>query len=503
MKKILVSINGLQDPFSGSHGGPPSDGPILSLLEKMPDFDEVVLFYTPNNAEAAVETKSVITQRNPAIEIRPVELEGLDDPTNYEQILTVLRSGLARFCPPSSKSRYWVSVSSGTSQMHACWLLLTASGEFSATVIQVREERLVKEGQPLISEINPRVTEYPLVRPYLTMETIPQISPRQVEEAMADCGILTSDPKMKAALEQAAKTAQHEYETILVTGPTGTGKELMARFIHKVGKRRKNEFRAVNCGALTENLIENELFGHTKGAFTGADKDKIGIIEACDKGIVFLDEIGEMPIGIQTRLLRVLEQREVTPVGSTETRPVDVQFVAATNRDLREAVRQKLFREDLYYRLSAHIITLPPLKDRRDDIPEIAAKLLSEFNSEYDKRPLQRFTPGAIDKLRRHHWPGNVRELKNVVKRAAVNCPAGEIDTQQIHLQNIDRGEIETSGLPEPAEGFKLEDYLDAVRCCLYKRALELTDGNGSRAAAILGVTAQAVHKYRKNRDAG
>lgn len=494
MKKVLVSINGNQDPFSAPSGMTPADGPILSLLANSPDFDEVVLFYTPNRADAALKTKAAIAQRHSAIRAQVAELTGLDDPTNYENILKTLRTGLSRYCPTEPATRYWVSVSSGTSQMHACWLLLTASCEFDATVIQIRERRLVKAGQPLISEINPRVTEYPLVRPHLTLETISTITTREVESAQYECGIIASGPEMKAALEQAANTAQHEDETILITGSSGTGKELMAHFIHKVGKRRNRSFRPLNCGAIPENLIESILFGHVKGAYTGADKNQQGIIEDNHGGTVFLDEIGEMPLSAQTRLLRLLDQREVTPLGSTTTRRVDVQFVAATNRDLQEAVSRKLFREDLYYRLSAHTIVLPPLAERRADIPELAANLLADFNKRYDKPP-KTFTANAIDKLCRYHWPGNIRELKNVINRAAVNCPDDEIGEDYIFIQHA--GDDNLRFLPEPEEGFKMDDFIDDVRSRLYARALEKTNGNGSRAAAMLGVSAQAVHKYR------
>lgn len=499
MKKVLVSINGNQDPFSSSHGRPPADGPIVSLLEEISDFDEVVLFYTPDRAQAAAETKAVLARRYPAIKTRLDELAGLDDPTHYEQILAGLRRALKQACPRDRHTRYWVSVSSGTSQMHACWLLLTASGEFQATVLQVREKRLVKQGQPLISEINPRATEYPLVRPHLTMETIPEVTPRRVEEAMADANLIAHDPQMKAALEQAANTAQYEQEIILIIGPSGTGKELMARFIHHVGKRRHKGFEALNCGALTETLIDSELFGHVKGAFTGADKNRIGKIESCHGGTVFLDEIGEMPLGTQTRMLRLLDQRELTPVGASKARKVDVQFIAATNRDLKEAIHQKLFRQDFYYRLSAHVIELPPLKDRGEDIAVIAAKLLDDFGRQ-NKKQSQVLSAKALEKLRQYHWPGNVRELKNVIRRAAVNCPAGRIGPEHIHLQDPDTGQNDFSGLPEPREGFDVKAFLDGARERLYNRAWEMAEGNGSRAAALLGVAPQAVHKHRKNR---
>jgi DNA-binding NtrC family response regulator len=222
--------------------------------------------------------------------------------------------------------------------------------------------------------------------------------------------------------------------TVLIEGESGTGKELVARAIHRLGPRRNKPFIAVNVGALPETLLESELFGHEKGAFTGAAERRIGRFELADTGTLFLDEIGDVPLATQVKLLRVLEEREITRVGGTQSIPVDVRVVAATNRPLRDGVEEGRFRSDLYYRLNVLSIYLPPLRERRDDIPILVRQFITELSRQHD-RPFKGISPEALEMLADYAWPGNVRELRNLVESMVVLAPGREIGPADIPRQ--------------------------------------------------------------------
>jgi len=272
--------------------------------------------------------------------------------------------------------------------------------------------------------------------------------------------------------------------TVLLSGESGTGKEAIARAIHYSGPRKDSRFVAVNCGALAENLLESELFGHRKGSFTGASEDRQGLFQAADGGTIFLDEIGETSAGMQTRLLRVLQEGEVTRVGETEPRPVDARVIAATNRDLDAAVREGGFREDLFYRLSVFPLTLPPLRERREDIPLLARHFLERHTAE-DENPVRGFSPAAMDALTRYDWPGNVRELENEIERALVLAEAGgAIDAEILSEKVLPRAAAE----PRRRQG-KLRDIIADVEREVIDQAREQFGGNKSRMAEHLGIT--------------
>jgi len=272
--------------------------------------------------------------------------------------------------------------------------------------------------------------------------------------------------------------------TVLLTGESGTGKEAVARCIHYNGPRRGARFVAVNCGALSEGLLESELFGHRRGSFTGATEDKEGLFAAADNGTLFLDEIGETSAGMQTRLLRALQEGEITPVGETRARSVDVRVMAATNRDLESAIAAGTFREDLFYRLSVFPISLPSLRERREDIPLLAQHFLERHTADADE-PVRGFTAETMEALARYDWPGNVRELQNEIERALVLTPP--------------RGAIEVSvlsekiGRPGPARSRrrhgKLRDLVAEVEREAIEDAMGTHQGNKSRMAEQLGIT--------------
>ena len=229
--------------------------------------------------------------------------------------------------------------------------------------------------------------------------------------------LIAADPNTIAVLRQVDRVAMLD-ATVLLTGETGVGKEKFAQYIYKCSPRREERFITVNCGAIPPTLIESELFGYEKGAFTGAVRDKMGIFELADKGTIFLDEIGELPLDMQVKLLRVLQERHIQRIGGSKSIPVDLRVIAATNRDLEKMVKSKTFREDLYYRLNVVPITIPPLRDRPGDIVPFAYTFLQELNKKYNFQ--KHFSPSALRAMEAYDWPGNVRELKNVVERMVI-----------------------------------------------------------------------------------
>jgi len=279
--------------------------------------------------------------------------------------------------------------------------------------------------------------------------------------------------------------------TVLLQGETGTGKERVARMIHESGARRAGRFVVVDCGALSASLLEAELFGSLRGAYTGADRDRTGLLESADGGTVFLDEIGEMDLGFQQRLLRFLQEREVRPLGATASRKVDVRVVAASNRDLRQLVAEKKFREDLWYRLQVACLTLEPLRERREDIPLLVEHFLATHRERLGKS--LRLSEQAMNAAQQYSWPGNVRQLQNLIERLAILHPAPVVEEEAFTeaLRALDPGPSARASA-EPRTG----DSLSGIEEEHIRRVLQATHGNKSRAAEILGIERKTL--YRK-----
>jgi DNA-binding NtrC family response regulator len=278
--------------------------------------------------------------------------------------------------------------------------------------------------------------------------------------------------------------------TVLLAGESGVGKDLIARAIHFHSPRRDRPLVKINCTAIPENLMESELFGYEKGAFTGANTSKPGKFEQADTGTVFLDEIGDVPAAIQVKLLRILQEREFERLGSNVTRHIDVRVVAATNQDLRAALEQGTFREDLYYRLNVVPINIPPLRERKQDIPFLANHFVSKLAPDTGCR-VTAITDAGMEKLMSYHWPGNVRELENVIERSLVMCTGTELDAPDIKLESAPRPRPQTDSHFLP-EGMTLDQYEQE----LIREALRRADGNKSQAARLLGLTRNAL-RYR------
>jgi DNA-binding NtrC family response regulator len=301
--------------------------------------------------------------------------------------------------------------------------------------------------------------------------------------------IIGRSPAMQeifAAIDRVAPTRA----TVLLAGESGVGKDLIARAIHFHSPRRDRPLVKINCSALPENLMESELFGYEKGAFTGAQTSKPGKFEQADTGTVFLDEIGDVPAPIQVKLLRILQEREFERLGSNVTRRIDVRVVAATNSDLRAALEQGTFREDLYYRLNVVPLNIPPLRERKQDIPFLANHFVRKLAPENGCQ-VERITDAGMEKLIAYYWPGNVRELENVIERSLVMCSATALDAADIKLEadRRPRAQTETHFIPD---GLTLDTYEQEI----IREALRRADGNKSQAARLLGLTRNAL-RYR------
>jgi two-component system, NtrC family, response regulator AtoC len=308
--------------------------------------------------------------------------------------------------------------------------------------------------------------------------------------------IIARSPAMTKALEIAAKVARHP-SPVLITGESGTGKELVARLIHGESDRSDAPFVPVNCGAIPENLLESELFGYVRGAFSGADRDKPGLFEVASGGTLFLDEIGDMPATLQVKLLRVLQESEIRRLGDTRTRQVDVRLVAATNKDFDEEIRAGTFRRDLYYRIAVVPIHLVPLRQRRDEVPLLVRHFVDQYNRKL-RLDIKGLDPDAMRLLLEYTWPGNVRELENTIERAMVlaDSPTLGVDDLPDHIRTPlpgdDGGDLGDDELSVKKHGAALERRL-------IRKALERTGGNKTRAADLLELSSRALlYKIRE-----
>jgi len=489
---VLLTFTGFHDPyFRGLVDQEEQPGPILSLLSTAYSFDNVFLFNTPGTHKVTEETRAAILNLYCGTKVHVKEMN-LTDPTDYREILKELRIHIRSIVEEFSSARFFVAVASGTPHMHACWLLLTASGEIPARILHVRPPRFVTKEHPLVSEVDLFSRDFPAVR-------FPD-GPITIEESEADAnsvrlqlGIVGDHPVMQRSLEMGAMLAPSQ-APVLILGETGTGKELFARYIHRLSGRQRRAFVPVNCAAIPEDLVESLLFGHKKGSFTGAVNDQVGKFDLADNGTLFLDELGELPLSAQAKLLRVLQDGLVEPIGQAQPHRVDVRIVAATNRDLRGLVQQGKFREDLFYRLNVGEIRLAPLRERRSDIPKLALHILDRLNGSL-RRP-KRLSVVSLSRLQSHNWAGNVRDLENVIERSVRLCRQDVLGADDLLISEPVTYADPLDALPDPYEGFSLDEFLGSARKQIILRALEAANGNQSQAARMLGLTPQAVHKF-------
>jgi DNA-binding NtrC family response regulator len=304
-------------------------------------------------------------------------------------------------------------------------------------------------------------------------------------------GLVGESEAMHQVYQGLAKAASTS-ATVLITGESGTGKELVARGIHYQGARARAPFVPINCGGIPESLLESELFGHVRGAFTGATESRAGLFQAADGGTVFLDEISETSLPMQVNLLRVLQDTEIRMVGGSQQLKVDVRVIAATNKDLLDLVRRQLFREDLYFRVNVITIDVPPLRERDDDVLLLARHFVLKYSDELGKEPPQ-FSDGVLDALRGYHWPGNVRELENVIHRLLVMSEGGSVDVPD--LPSVMRFTVRT--------GIRRHCTLAECEAEHVRNVLASVDGNKTRAAEILGIDRKTLREILKRNSAG
>ena len=321
-----------------------------------------------------------------------------------------------------------------------------------------------------------------------------RVENRDLREALKQryeyANIIANSDKMQAVLAMVERVAPTN-STVLLGGESGVGKDLIARAIHEHSNRASGPFVKINSTAIPENLLESELFGYEKGAFTGAALSKPGKFELADKGTLFLDEIGDVPPATQVKLLRVLQEREFERLGGTKTLKVDVRLVAATNRDLRAALEDGTFREDLYYRLNVVAIDIPPLRDHKEDIPALTNLFLEKF-ARASGKPLKSITPAAMNLLMDFHWPGNVRELENIIERSVTLSAGPTLDVADIHLDPSPAARATAGTPPSLPPGTTLDQWEDEI----IREALRTANGNKSAAARALGLSRNAL-RYR------
>jgi two-component system response regulator AtoC len=314
-----------------------------------------------------------------------------------------------------------------------------------------------------------------------------QLLQRDVQRAVGERPIVAASAPMIAVLELIERAAEYK-ATVLLQGESGTGKEVLARAIHLQSPRRSEAFVAVNCGAIPEALLESELFGHAKGAFTGADRARRGLFVEADAGTLFLDEVGELPLALQVKLLRVLQEEEVRPLGESKSRSIDVRVIAATARDLEAEVAAGRFREDLFYRLNVLRVAVPPLRERSQDVPLLVDHFLAQFRSALGK-PVRGIAEDAMQRLVAYRWPGNVRELENVIERAAILASGDQLTLRELP-SNVAHPEPVA---PAEAGELSLRQARRVAEVEVIRRALRATRGNRTHAARLLGVSHRAL----------
>jgi transcriptional regulator with PAS, ATPase and Fis domain len=372
--------------------------------------------------------------------------------------------------------------------------MLAASGEIPARILQTRAAKFVREGESRVTEIDFTNAQFPQIKPFGALPDEDETT--DFQSLCVQMNIIGDHDLFLRELKKAFTLAEYD-SPILLLGETGAGKEVFARLIHGASKRAAKPFITANCAAFAETLIESQLFGHRKGAFTGADRDHKGCFEEADGGTLLLDELGEMPTQCQAKLLRAIQNGKIQRLGDSKESTVNVRVIAATNVDIKRAVEEKALRKDLYYRFEA-TISIPSLRDRRNDIPKLAHHFLEVWNQKHQKQ--RRLSQEAIISLMKHPWPGNVRELEGVVVRSAQLCSSKVLEPENLLFDEV----LITSGLdalPEPQNGFVLNDYLSTVRGRLIEKAMKRSDGNRTKAAGILGITPQAVSQYLRSRE--
>jgi len=447
-------------------------------------FDRVVLL-TDYSEERVAEYRKWLTSRLDCS--LDVYFKPLSGPTHFGDIYEAARSVVARVLEDTAGTGLVFHLSPGTPPMAAVWIIL-AKTRFPAELIESSQKHGVKTASVPFDIAADFIPD--LLR--TSDRKLKELSAGEPPEAPEFADIIHRSRAMQRVITRARFVAPRSVP-VLLEGESGTGKELFARAIHKASARREKPFVPVNCGAIPPDLVESELFGYEKGAFTGAAEARAGYFESADGGTLFLDEIGELPLAAQVKLLRALQQGEIRRLGGKQTKQVDVRIIAATNRDLLVQISIGGFRADLFYRLAVAVIKLPPLRDREGDVSLLLDRLLEQVNRESGSEPGYKnklLSASAKKLMLRHTWPGNVRELLNTLRRAAIWSQSDEIqaeDIQEALLPETSNHRAEMLDQPL-GDGFNLPRLLEAVARHYLQRALEESQGNKTVAAKLVGL---------------
>lgn len=477
-------------------------GPLGTAIKDLKySFDRAVVLTNPRFSSQWIDVQKFVcslVEQPPEIEER---ITNLENPTDFTAIFMLGKAALEDIVSRYPQAEIYVNLSSGTRAMAAVWPLLLASTEGNFQLVQTSLESGV-------DEVDLPVQVFADALPDVMREQARRIGKAVEGASTAISGfenIIGRSSSMRLVVEEAKKVSIYPVH-ILIQGETGTGKEVFARAIHKnysenyLGRSEQEcPFVPVNCGAIPSELIESEFFGHKKGAFTGATQDREGHFEAAMGGTIFLDEVGELPLSAQTRLLRVLQEKEIVRVGDSKVRSVEgVRVIAATNRNLLESIKRREFREDLYYRLRVIMLSLPPLRHREGDLQDFISQKLLQIARDL-RIPPKTLTANARRLLSAHLWPGNVRELEATIQRLLIMS-----DSESLTDRDVDRAvEKASSGVPAPGhilpieEGFRVKDELNRLKREYARQALEQAGGNASKAGRLLGLTQQAFAVWK------
>lgn len=478
MARILISWIGQKD-LNAVTAGASGVGPLLTTLrEVQPDISFLLYNYLP--AQVLPYLRWLQDHSSAKLDARHVSLTS---PVDYREIYQASEALLKEIWAKHPDARRQILISPGTPAMQAVWILLGKTS-YQAEFLQSSTERGV-ESVDLPFSISAEFLPSEAVSAGVRLRDM-ALAP--VPETADFERIITAHPVLLRLKRRAAALARFDIPVLLL-GETGTGKELFARAIHNQSSYNKAPFVALNCGAIPQELIDSTLFGHVQGAFTGAIRAQAGVFEQADGGTLFLDELGELPLSAQVRLLRVLQEGAIRRVGDERERPVVVRLIAATHRDLHEAIAERRFREDLYYRIAVGVLELPPLRERQGDINLLITRFLGDIRGRLKLDQNLQLAPAARNKLIAHTWPGNVRELHATLLRAAIWAPNGRLEEADIMEAMAAR--------PHPAadvmgrslgEGFIVDKLLDEVESYYLQRALDAAQGVKTKAAKLLGL---------------
>jgi len=504
-RNILITFVGNRDPyveeaFDGLH----SDGPILTLL-KDHQYHGIHLL---SNRTTLLQTQQIMREirvRQSWVQLQEHFLE-LSDPTSYGELIPLIWNKTVEIQEKYSPEIYFdIATSSGTPQMHATWVLLHLSKRIRGRLLRITPPKFLKHGEQAVSVITGLMEK---------LEGIP--APFQVPD---ECALLRARNRslqetldgvrgyaefdhiigfagtLREVLESVRRIASESFP-VLINGESGTGKELIARALHQASTRAAGPFITVNCGGIPDGMVESILFGHKKGAFTGAVKDNLGRIAEADGGTLFLDEIGDIPLSQQVKLLRFLQEGEVDVLGGAK-KQVDVRVVAATHRDLAAGVSAGHFREDLFYRLTFPL-HLPPLRDRRQDIPAFVEYFLQRRNE--GRSNTKRISAAALLLLQNAPWPGNVRELENIITRMYFGTNGSVITPESIPADYCSVADGDRNHVVIPTGGIELRQVLADLEKAYFKEALQRSDNNKAQAARLLGLAPKAFQKACRER---